>query len=105
MKSKTYECVLEQNRFLRRKLLQIINIAHFAVQYSDALDTADLRKDTVRHGLQIKKGPRKKGPRACKSCLGHGLWAVGYSWPMGSIDAADGCPTKACPSCGAGGKK
>ena len=39
--------------------------------------------------------------RACATCWGFGLWAMGDASPMGPIDAADGMPTRACPECGA----
>jgi hypothetical protein len=34
-------------------------------------------------------------------CMGFGLWAIGDACPMGPMDASDGCPTIACPECGA----
>lgn len=37
----------------------------------------------------------------CKTCYGHGLWAIGDPSPMGPMDAGDGMPTKKCPECGA----
>jgi len=37
----------------------------------------------------------------CSVCYGYGMWAIGFSSPMGPIDAQDGCPTKPCPECGA----
>lgn len=33
--------------------------------------------------------------------MGYGIWAIGARAPMGPMDAEDGCPTQACPECGA----
>lgn len=41
--------------------------------------------------------------RKCSTCNGFGLWAIGDPSPMGGMDAADGCPVKKCPECGANG--
>jgi len=37
---------------------------------------------------------------SCTSCYGYGLHAMGDPSPMGPMDAADGMPTIACPTCG-----
>ena len=42
---------------------------------------------------------RNKIPNTCNTCWGYGLWPDGTA-PMGSMDASDGMPTKACPECG-----
>ena len=39
--------------------------------------------------------------RACRTCWGYGLWAIGDATPMGPMDAGDGMPTQPCPDCGA----
>lgn len=38
--------------------------------------------------------------KACETCYGYGIWAVGLKTPMGPLDASDGMPTTPCPECG-----
>ena len=44
---------------------------------------------------------KKETKKACKTCYGLGLWAMGDPSPMGPMDGKDGMPTIACPECGA----
>lgn len=39
---------------------------------------------------------------SCRTCWGHGIWAIGDPVPMGPMDAQGGMPTTACPECGRG---
>ena len=45
----------------------------------------------------VREVPRTEAQKNCTRCRGYGLWEDGY--PMGPMDAGDGCPTIECPQC------
>lgn len=56
----------------------------------------------LEHGTRLnRRWPGCAVSLECKTCYGHGMWALGDPCPMGPMDAAGGVPTLPCPECGA----
>jgi hypothetical protein len=61
----------------------------------------DTSESLARRGIGLKLREQSE----CDMCQGYGFWATGDEVPMGPMDAEDGCPSKKCPKCGAGGRR
>lgn len=73
------------------------------VKNQSFFDYSDKKKKEIisKAAIASNKAQQETVKRACNSCYGLGLWAIGAPAPMGPIDGSGGMPTIPCPECGA----
>jgi len=75
--------------------------SYCAEQAADEIGHEDWRSYVTDIYWAMQKDMERREATACTACLGYGLRAWGDASPIGHMEARDGCPTLACPECGA----